>query len=89
MTGRDEFIDSLRVLSESDKREVVIVQPHLTESVYRHLRAAEEKKVMSAELLRFRRLELLLNLSYSSVVKAGAELLVLASANTVAPTSGP
>ncbi|GAB3733909.1 hypothetical protein GCM10027598_58940 [Amycolatopsis oliviviridis] len=78
-TGREEFIECLRILGESDKREVIIVQPHLTETVYLQLRVSEEQKDLSAELLRFRRLELLLNLAYSSVVKAGAELLVFAS----------
>ncbi|NBH10942.1 hypothetical protein [Amycolatopsis sp. SID8362] len=79
VTGRNDFIECLRILGESDRREVIIVQPHLTEAVYQQLRACEEQKDMSAELLRFRRLELLLNLAYSSVVKAGAELLVFAS----------
>jgi hypothetical protein len=77
--GRDEFIEYLDTLGESSKREVVIVQPHQTEAVKEQMRAREAAKDVNAELLRFRRLEVLLNLAYSSVVRAGAELVVYGS----------
>lgn len=78
-TSRSDFLD---MLTSPTEVEVVIIQPHLNEPLYDRVRAEDPDAKPSQDLLRLRLLETLLNSARASIVKSGAELIVVGSKST-------
>ncbi|KOV89875.1 hypothetical protein ADL03_00010 [Nocardia sp. NRRL S-836] len=74
---RADFLESLECRDAMDKRQVVIIQPHVSELTYQRLRKSSGSP--SDDLLRLRLLEDLLNSAWSSVAGSGADLIVIGS----------
>jgi hypothetical protein len=81
VAGRHEFLSMLESLMPSDKRQVVIVQPHVSEKMYNHIRAHHPSVTSSptADLLRLNSLETLLHTTRGAAVALGADLDVISS----------
>ncbi len=67
--------------TESDLREVFVVQPHVLEEKHKKLRAMEPGSRPTKDLLMLQRLETMLNATRSSVVNSNAELWVIGSSD--------
>jgi len=74
--SRKDFIDMLRATTDV---EIVIVQPHINEPLYRRVKTEPHDKRPSANLLRLQLTETLLNSARASIVKSGADLIVIGS----------
>ena len=78
---RAEFLEALGSLMPSDRRQVVIVQPHVSEAIYTRVRASEANRTgaPSPELFRLSTLETLLHTTRAAAVAVGADLEVIGS----------
>ena len=78
---RTEFLAMIGGLMPSDKRHVVIVQPHVSEKIYKRIRAgdASETILRTRDLLRLNSLETLLHTTRGAAVALSAELQVIGS----------
>jgi hypothetical protein len=78
---RKEFLVMLEGLLASDRRQVVIVQPHVSEAMVKAADAsrATPSKPRTQELNRLRSLETLLHTTRGAIVALGAELQVIGS----------
>ena len=74
---RTDFLDALECRDATSKRQVVIVQPHVSEVTYKRLQGSSGSP--SEDLLRLRLLEDLLNSAWSSIAGSGADLVVIGS----------
>lgn len=72
---RTDVLEALELRDATCKKQVVIVQPHVSETTYFGLRRAPSDP--SEDLLRLRLLEDLLNSAWSTVAGAGADLVVI------------
>jgi hypothetical protein len=79
VADRAEFIEIMSARLSTDATEIVVVQPHVSEMVYKRVREEESDGTPSQNLLRLRLLETLLNSARASIVKAGADLTVIGS----------
>jgi hypothetical protein len=81
MPDRTEFLTMMGGLMPTDKKEVVIIQPHISESMYQRIRGDEgsSRAISSQELFRLRTLETLLHSARAAAVALGADLHVIAS----------
>jgi hypothetical protein len=77
--GRDDFLESLACRNVTDPTAVVVVQPHVTQTKYRALRALS-RDVADPDLHRLRMLETLLNGTMTSCLGSNARFQVIASA---------
>lgn len=78
---RTEFLAMIGGLMPSDKRQVVIVQPHVSEEIYNRIRARDASKTIwrARDLLRLNSLETLLHTTRGAAVALSAELQVIGS----------
>jgi hypothetical protein len=78
--GRSEFLARLDGLP-LDKRQIVIVQPHVSEATYQRIRPSKGsgKRATPQEQFRLRMLETLLITARASIVALGADLHVIGS----------
>ncbi len=74
---RTEFLEALALRDATDDMQVVIVQPHLSESIYKKLGEERSTEPPGDELLRLFRLEGLMLSTRSTVVAANADLEVI------------
>lgn len=72
---RTDVLEALELRDATCKKQVVIVQPHVSETTYFRLRRAPGDP--GEDLLRLRLLEDLLNSAWSTVAGAGADLVVI------------
>jgi hypothetical protein len=79
VSGRTEFLDMIGCLMPSDKKQVVIVQPHVSEGMYRRIRADDsiDGSMPTPDLLRLNSLETLLHTTRGAAVALSAELHVI------------
>ena len=80
VTGRSEFLARLDGLPP-EKRQVIIVQPHISEATYQRIRngSGPGGKSSSREKLRLAMLETLLHSARAPIVALGADLYVIGS----------
>lgn len=78
---RREFLEALGSLMASDKRQVVIVQPHVCEQTYTRIRAGNGigPGQRALEFFRLSTLETLLHTTRAAAVAVGADLEVIGS----------
>lgn len=76
---RQEFLQMLAASKASGRTEIVIVQPHLSESRFDSVTKDEASGVINLDVLRLQLLEMLLKAARSSAVKYGADLRVIGS----------
>jgi len=78
---RAEFLEVLGSLMPSDKKQVVIVQPHVSEPMCKRIRASASSQgsTRSRELFRLSTLETLLHTTRAAAVAVGADLEVIGS----------
>jgi hypothetical protein len=78
---RAEFLDMLASMVPSDRKQVVIVQPHLSEVTYENIWATAHRQGSgrSQEAFRLSTLETLLHTTRAAAVAVGADLEVIAS----------
>lgn len=74
---RTDLLEALYLRDATCKKQVVIVQPHVSKTTYYGLRRASGDP--TEDLLRLRLLEDLLNSAWSTVAGAGADLVVIGS----------
>jgi hypothetical protein len=81
VSGRAEFLDMIGCLMPSDRKQVVIVQPHVSEGMYRRIRADDntDGSIPTPDLLRLSSLETLLHTTRGAAVALSAELQVIGS----------
>lgn len=79
IAGREEFLDMISARVDTDATEIIVVQPHVSETIYNRVRGEDSDGIPSQNLLRLRLLETLLNSARSSIVRAGADLTVIGS----------
>jgi hypothetical protein len=79
--NRTEFLTMIGGLMPSDKKRVVIVQPHVSEETYKRIRAGDASDTISRtrDLFRLNSLETLLHTTRGAVVALSAELQVIGS----------
>jgi hypothetical protein len=75
---REAMLDAISEIGTSYRREVVILQPHVTKSKHDEVRAAIEKGEYHRDKDRMRQLDTLLLGAQASCHSLGAELWVLA-----------
>lgn len=80
---RTEFLDMLASMVASDKKQVVIIQPHLSETTYKNIwsQAGSQGSRRTQEAFRLSTLETLLHTTRAAAVAVGADLEVIASRN--------
>lgn len=77
---RADFLEALMCLRPTDRKQVTIVQPHVSEKLYRRVRTNEVGGTpRGTELLRLNFLETLLHTTRGAVVALGADLRVIGS----------
>jgi hypothetical protein len=81
VSGRGEFLEMLASMMPSDKKQVVIVQPHLSEKIYKGIwaTAGTQGSVRPEDAFRLSTLETLLHTTRAAAVAVGADLEVIAS----------
>jgi hypothetical protein len=72
---RAEFLDMIKCLMPSDKKQVIIIQPHVSEEIYKRVRANDNSETSSRapDLLRLNSLETLLHTTRGAIVALGAD----------------
>ncbi len=80
VADRSEFLEVLAARDATDRTEVVIIQPHVSEAAYWRVRHSSRSSPPSHELLRLYLLERLLTSARSNVVASCDELTVISSA---------
>jgi hypothetical protein len=78
-SSRAEFLDSLQLLDSKTRTEIVIVQPHLSETTNDRLRGKTSSAPQSDDLLRLQLLDELLNAARSTVTEVANDLFVIGS----------
>jgi hypothetical protein len=78
---RSEFLTMLGGLMPDDKKQVIIIQPHVSEQMYQRIRGSDTTQSggPAKELFRLRTLETLLHSARATVVALGADLHVIGS----------
>jgi hypothetical protein len=77
---RSEFLTMLDGLMPDDKKQVIIIQPHISEQMYQRIRGSDTTQAAGPkELFRLRTLETLLHSARAAVVALGADLHVIGS----------
>jgi hypothetical protein len=81
VSGRDDFLEMIGGLMPSDKRQVVIVQPHVSEETYNRIRqrANGVAATRDHELFRLNSLETLLHTTRGAAVALSTDLHVIGS----------
>jgi hypothetical protein len=77
---RAEFLTMMDGLMPDDQKQVIIIQPHVSENMYQRIRGGNTQAGGSdRELFRLRTLEALLHSARAAVVALGADLHVIGS----------